>query len=578
MMIRLGTRGSELARTQSGHVADALRALGHEVELVVVKTEGDERLGSLVAEGGTGLFAAALREALLAEVVDVAVHSFKDLPTAPVAGLVIGAVPLRELPFDVLCARDGLTLAELPAGARVGTGSPRRAAQLKLRRPDLVTVEIRGNVGTRLARVHGDTTTPGDLDAVVLARAGLARLGRFDAVTDLLDLVPAAAQGALAVEVRAGSAAADAVAALDDPVSRLCVDAERAVLAELGAGCAAPIGVQAVVVNGHLEVTGVVVNAAGTESVRVHESAALPADPVAVGRTVATLLLARGAASVTDLAEARASRLAEFHDDHRLWSETTLPELIGCQVLLARGDGPLAAGLRAAGAEVTCVPLTHPVPLPLGPAGDPADWVVLTSPTAVRVLSDAHLSLHALGRRVAAVGRATADAVVRAGFTVDLVPDPPRAGVADAAQLLGAFPAPPAGGGSVAIPGSALSGPLLAEGLRALGWRVRTLHTYTTLPVDHVAESLRERWAAGGFDAVVVTAGSNARAVAALLGPPPARTRVVAFGQPSAQAASDAGLRVAAVAGTQDADGLVDALADALEGGPLPNVRQEGTP
>lgn len=602
MRIRLGTRGSELARTQSGHVADALRALGHDVEIVIVKTEGDARTGSLVAEGGTGLFAAALREALLAGEVDIAVHSFKDLPTAPVPGLAIGAVPPRELPFDVLCARDGLTLAELPAGARVGTGSPRRAAQLKLRRPDLVTVEIRGNIGTRLARVHGGTGTPGDLDAVVLARAGLARLGRFDVVTEVLDLVPAAAQGALAVEARADDPpVAAALAALDDRESRVCVAAERAVLAELRAGCAAPLGVHAHVVNGHLEITAIVVDASGTASVRVHHSVRMPVDPNAVGRAVAHHLLADGAAGVTELTEARSSRLAEFHDDHELWSAGTRPELVGRQVLMTRADGPLAAGLRAAGAEVTCVPLTRIAPLPLAELPRGADWVVLTSPTAVRVLAAAGVRLNDLGRRIAAVGRATADEVTRAGYAVDLVPDPPgREGASDAATLADAFPDPPGGAvpdaatpaphpgtgrgpdadptaarlpdppreapptGRVVIPGSALSRPTLADALTAQGWEVTVIPTYTTASLEAAPDDLRERWASGGFDAVVVTAGSNARAVAELLGPPPAGTRVVAFGRPSAAVASSLGLAVAAVAEAQNAGGLVDALARAM--------------
>lgn len=565
----MGTRGSELARTQSGQVADALRALGHEVELVIVKTDGDVRTGSLVAEGGRGIFAAALREALLAGTVDVAVHSLKDLPTAPVAGLVVGAVPERELPFDVLCARDGLTLAELPAGARVGTGSPRRAAQVRQRRPELVTVDIRGNVGTRLARVHGDATTPGDLDAVVLARAGLARLGRFDAVTEVLDLVPAAGQGALAVECRADSPARDALAALDHAESRLCVTAERAVLEVLQAGCAAPVGVHAHVVNGHLEFTGLVVNAAGTQAVRLHRSLPLPVDPEEAGRHLADALLAEGAGDVTELSEARASRLADFHDDTRLWSEATLPELVGRHVFLPRAEGTLAAGLRAAGAEVTCVPLTHTVPLPLGELPEPAEWVVVTSPTAVRVLADAAVPLARLGRRVAVVGRATGDAVARAGGVVDLLPDLPGArGVADAATLAAAFPAPTSrdgASGRVVVPGSALARTTLADGLRAKGWDVTVLPVYTTASVEAVPDDLRARWASGSFDALVVTAGSNARAVADLLGAPPAGTRVVAFGPPSAAAASELGFTVATMAATQDVDGLVDALADALE-------------
>ena len=185
--VRVGTRASALALTQTGHVVDALAVLGRgdlTLETVHVRTDGDRLTGSLQSLGGTGVFVTALRDALLDGRCDVAVHSLKDLPTGDADGLVLGAVPPREDPADALCARDGLTLALLPPGARVGTGSPRRAAQLLAARPDLDVVDIRGNVDTRLGRVAGSATGPGDLDAVVLARAGLARLGRLDAVTE----------------------------------------------------------------------------------------------------------------------------------------------------------------------------------------------------------------------------------------------------------------------------------------------------------------------------------------------------------------------------------------------------------
>lgn len=252
--LRLGTRASALALTQSEQVAAQLRALGHEVELVRVKTEGDRATGSLAGLGGTGVFVTALREALLEDRCDIAVHSLKDLPTGRAAGILVAAVPPREDPRDVLCARDGLTLRTLPAGARVGTGSPRRAAQLRLVRPDLEVVDIRGNVDTRLARVAaGGTGANGGrevLDAVVLARAGLARLGRLDAVTEVLGIdvmAPAPGQGALAVECRADDAdvLADAdtgLRSLDHLPTRLAVSAERALLARLEAGCSAPVG------------------------------------------------------------------------------------------------------------------------------------------------------------------------------------------------------------------------------------------------------------------------------------------------------------------------------------------------
>lgn len=246
-VIRVGTRASELARTQTGHVTDALGAAADaagtpvELETVHVTTEGDTTRASLSQLGGTGVFVAALRDALLDGRIDVAVHSLKDLPTAPAPGLTIAAMPPRESPFDALVARDGLTLAGLPRGARVGTGSPRRRAQLLAARPDLDVVDIRGNVGTRVARALGPDA---DLDAVVLAAAGLARIGRSALVTEVLDpsvMLPAPGQGVLGVETRTG-AAVPGLDALDHAPSRLAATAERALLARLEAGCAAPVG------------------------------------------------------------------------------------------------------------------------------------------------------------------------------------------------------------------------------------------------------------------------------------------------------------------------------------------------
>ncbi|MDH6182253.1 hydroxymethylbilane synthase [Microbacteriaceae bacterium SG_E_30_P1] len=247
-VVRIGTRGSELARAQTGMIARELEKRGAQTELVIIATEGDRSTAPLASLGGAGVFVAALREALLDGRVDVAVHSLKDLPTAPAPGLAIGAVPKRVDARDALCARDGLTLETLPEGARVGTGSPRRVAQLRARRPDLEIVDLRGNVDTRLG-----TVASGELDAVVLAVAGLDRLGRLEVVTDFLDINPwptAPGQGALAVEVRAGEE--KLVAALDHKTSRVTAEAERRTLALLEAGCSAPVGAHAVIDDGLL--------------------------------------------------------------------------------------------------------------------------------------------------------------------------------------------------------------------------------------------------------------------------------------------------------------------------------------
>jgi hydroxymethylbilane synthase len=247
--LRLGTRRSALATAQSQLVADAVRTVtGREVELVLVTTDGDVSREPLSTIGGTGVFVSALRDALLMGEIDLAVHSLKDLPTAELPELELVAVPERADARDALVARDGHTLESLPAGSTVGTGSPRRAAQLKAHRPDLDVVDIRGNVDTRLGLV-----TSGSVDAVVLAKAGLERLGRLDAVTETIDpsvMLPAPGQGALALEVVKDLAGDDRHAPLrqlDDPATRAAVTAERAVLSALEAGCSAPVGALGIV-------------------------------------------------------------------------------------------------------------------------------------------------------------------------------------------------------------------------------------------------------------------------------------------------------------------------------------------
>ena len=299
--LRLGTRGSELARTQSQAVADALTAsTGPPVELVPIVTEGDRSDASIAQLGGTGVFVAAIRRALLEGSVDLAVHSYKDLPTAPEPGLIIAAVPGREDPRDALVARDGLTLGELPPGAKVGTGAPRRVAQLRALGLGLDVVPIRGNVDTRMGRV-----APGDLDAVVLARAGLARLGRLDAITETLDplqVLPAPAQGALAVECRTSDARTrELLGRLENPVVRACVVAERSTLAALEAGCSAPVPAYAEVAEGEagpeLFLRASVTAIDGSDAVRGSVSGPT-SRAAALGRALATELLDRGAAEL----------------------------------------------------------------------------------------------------------------------------------------------------------------------------------------------------------------------------------------------------------------------------------------
>ncbi|NUR71807.1 MAG: hydroxymethylbilane synthase [Hamadaea sp.] len=293
MKLRLGTRGSALALAQSQMVADAVTAAtGHTVELVEIVTPGD-RSAAPVQRLGVGVFVSALRDALQAKEIDFAVHSYKDLPTAPVDDLIIAAVPERADPRDVLVARDGLTLAELPPSSLVGTGALRRIAQLQALGLGLRTTPIRGNVDSRLRRVAS-----GELDAIVLAKAGLDRLGRSAEATEALDpmlMLPAPAQGALAVECRADDTdLVAALSALDHPATRAAVAAERGLLAQLEAGCSAPIAGLAEISEEEIYLRGAVFSEDGRHAIRLSRTGTF-ADAEQIGRLLAADLLAAGA-------------------------------------------------------------------------------------------------------------------------------------------------------------------------------------------------------------------------------------------------------------------------------------------
>lgn len=308
--LRLGTRRSKLAMAQSGQVADAVRGLtGRPVELVEITTYGDVSREHLAQIGGTGVFVTALRDALLSGEVDFAVHSLKDLPTTQPADLVLAAVPVREDARDVLVARDGLVFEQLPEGARVGTGSPRRMAQLNAYARNhgltIETVPIRGNVDTRIGYVR-----KGELDAVVLAAAGLNRIGRIDEATDFLSVdtvLPAPGQGALAIECTADNAELiAALAGLDDPYTRAAVTAERSLLAALEAGCSAPVGAFAdLLADGQIvkemRLRGVVGTTDGSTLVQLSTTGPVPEtydQAMALGRELAAEMLAKGAAGL----------------------------------------------------------------------------------------------------------------------------------------------------------------------------------------------------------------------------------------------------------------------------------------
>jgi hydroxymethylbilane synthase len=300
---RLGTRGSKLARWQSDWVAARLRERGVAVEIVEIATAGDvQQVGPVASIGGQGVFTKEIQSALLAGTVDLAVHSLKDLPTLPTAGLTLAAIPEREDVADALVAREGVTIDDLPSGAIVGTGSLRRRAQLLALRPDLQVREIRGNVDTRLRKLD-----EGQYDAIVLAAAGLNRLGLAGRITENLGpprVLPAPGQGALAIECRSDDDdAVEVLAPLDHASTRAAVVAERAVLATLHGGCSAPVAAWGRVVGDVLELDALVAALDGSRVLPAHAQGSV-SDAEGLGRQVADLLLAQGAAELVAAARA----------------------------------------------------------------------------------------------------------------------------------------------------------------------------------------------------------------------------------------------------------------------------------
>lgn len=300
MNIKIGSRGSKLALWQAEWVRAQLLRAGHRVEIQVIKTTGDKLPNAPLTSGGTkGLFIKEIEEALLASHIDLAVHSMKDLPIQQPDGLTVGAVPKRADARDALISREALLLAQLPAGARVGTGSLRRSSQLAALRGDLSIVPIRGNVDTRLAKLDR-----GEYGAVALAAAGLTRLGLASRVTQYFsidEICPAVGQGALAIEIREGDAAtAGAIAELDHPLSHQAVRAERALLRRLGGGCAVPIAGHATPLDGRLRLVGVVASIDGTRVLRAAATAPVE-DAERLGGAVAEDLLKQGAAEILEM-------------------------------------------------------------------------------------------------------------------------------------------------------------------------------------------------------------------------------------------------------------------------------------
>ncbi len=522
--LRIGTRGSALALVQATWVGARLAELGVASELTIIRTEGDER--PIDTSWGEGAFVGRIVAALLDGRVDVAVHSAKDVPTDEHPDLVIAAYPPREDPRDALVGRvRGVTLASLPRRARVGTDSPRRAAFLRAVRPDLRLHPLHGNVDTRLAKLDR-----GDSDALVLAVAGLTRLGHADRIDEILSsqTVPSApGQGSLALQVRAGDdEAIAAVGRLDDPATRTAVEAERTLLNATGGGCRSPIGAIGTVRGGVLELL------AGAERTFTPSSGA-PLAPASVVRV-------RGR-TATRGHRALAERLAARIVDLRLRP----------RVLVARPAGragTLVDALHALGVAAVHVPAIETVPVPPAAvdaafrATGPGDWIVLTSATAadVAIAAVRRTGIDAAARRWAAVGDATAETATGGGLPHPFVP-----GVADGATLARELPI--GTGDRVLLPRAGAADPALPAALRGRGADVSEVLAYETREGPEASRALlAAAFDDGPVDALVLTSGSTARGLLALALDAEVRARllatpVVAIGDPSAAVAASLG-------------------------------------
>jgi hydroxymethylbilane synthase len=548
----IGTRGSPLAMVQARWAATRLAEHGVPTEIREIRTEGDDRAPDTA--WGEGAFVGRIVAALLDGVVDLAVHSAKDVPTDEHPALRIAAYPVREDPRDALVCRErGMTLATLPLGARVGTDSPRRVAFLRAMRPDLALHPLHGNVDTRLAKLDR-----GDSDALVLAVAGLTRLGREDRIDEILppDLVAwAPGQGALALQVRADDAEAiAAVAPLDDETTRIAVEGERALLNATGGGCRSPIGVTGWVDGDTLELV------AGAERSWIAGSdATLATTPVA---------WVRGAAPVGDRRDL-ATRLAA-----RVVTLRARP-----RALVARPEGqagPLLAALAACGVDVAHVPAIAILPAPPGAALDeavrdlrPRDHVAVASANAAAAVltTMSRLGIDTGSVRWAAVGPATAEVLASGGVADQFVPK-----ASDATTLAGELRITP--GDRVLVPHGDLADPALVLALRARGASDREVVAYRTLEApDASVDRLHAAFDDGPIDVLVLTSGSTVRGLLALAGDEARATMlvtpVIASGAKTAKAAIELGFTTVLTSPSPDSAAIAAFTAASL-GAPAP--------
>lgn len=566
--LRLGTRGSRLALAQSGMVAHELRATGVAVELVVVRTEGDDRPPDTA--WGEGAFVGALETALLDGSVDLAVHSAKDVPTTEDPRLTIAAFARREDPRDALVTREpGAGLDALPAGCRVGTDSPRRSAFIRRRRPDLEVHSLHGNVDTRLRRLDDGAT-----DALILAVAGLRRLGLEDRIVEVLPervVPPAPGQGALAIQTRADDAeAVRLVAVLDDQATRMEVEAERAFLRATGGGCRAPVGALARVEGDSISIIG---GSAGPSSSCEREgdgADTIPSvawgeirGPVAERRSLAAALAVR----LGDQLEATGAAARSDVDAHPAGSPS--------RVLVTRAAeqaGPLVSALRERDVDVVQIPTIALEPAAPGGSLDAAaadlaayDWIVVTSANGADAVADAldRLGVDPMHARWVAVGSSTAAALTGRGIPVAFTPA--RSSGEGIAAELDLQP-----GQRILLARSDIADSHLPERLRDRGAQVDEVAAYRTVEAPEASrEPLQAAFAEGPFAALVFTSGSTVRGLLRLLTPSQRRvalrTTACCIGPSTAAVAREAGFARIVEAPMRSAAALAEIVVTAAQ-------------
>ncbi|MGH2616172.1 MAG: hydroxymethylbilane synthase [Thermomicrobiales bacterium] len=560
--LRFGTRGSALARVQTDLAIARVRAVypNLPVEVQVVSTEGDvDKSSPLTAIGGRGVFTTAIEAAVRDGRVDAAVHSAKDLPTTLHPDAPIVAFPERADPRDVLVSRHGVTLDRLPANPVIGTSSRRRDVQLLRLRPDARIVNIRGNIDTRLRKAEGP-----ELDAIVLAAAGLHRMGWGDRISQIFpveQIVPAPAQGAIAIQALAGSHAASILQTIDDAAVSPPVAIERAFLAAVGAGCTFPVGAYAVARGGGYRLVVMLADEAGDRIVFADE----------------TLTAGDEHAHAAQVA-ARLKAEVEPNRAHRAWngSSNLAEDLAGVRVVVTRARrqaGPLMEALAARGAKPLPLPVIRVEPVAdtsvldaaLRGAGDGAfEWIVFTSVNAIDVVGSRMDALdlrpeHLATARVAAVGDATAAAAAGAGLNVGLVPDTATGGALAAALRMVAK-----SGARVLYPRSAIGRDDLPQALRAAGLDVVTIDVYRTLPEPDIDPQVLSHVRRGDIDLLTFASPSSVGNFLSLLGKDRdtvADVSVICAGPVTAQAAREVGLRVVAISASPGAAAMTEAIA-----------------